>query len=665
MTSTKDDTGTQAFYPGICWYPEQWPESQWRQDAERMRDLGIRMVRLGEFSWSRLQPTPDIWCADWLRRALDLLHKCGLRAVIGTPSATPPRWLLDKFPNMLRVNEYGHADSFGSRRFACLAHAGYVRACVVVARKLAQTFGEHPAVCGWQIDNEYGCHDTAFSYSAAAASLFRRWLRQRYGNITALNQAWGNAFWSMEYGEFSQINPPLPTPAGHNPALLIDFRRFWTERITVFNRRQINAVRRHSPGRDILHDFMGFFTDFDHFAVAAELDAAAWNSYPLGFLARFGGKTERLQYMRTGHPDYAAFHHELYRACGRGRFWVMEQQPGPVNWAPYNPIPAPGMVRLWMLEAFAHGAEVVSYFRWRQAASGQEQMHAGLFSPDDSPAPAAMEVAQAAREISQLPPAALVPPNAEVALVFDYESIWMADIMPHGDMPPLAVMLDFYSALRRAGVEVDIVPPNANFDGYKMVVAPLLCAPPKDFACRLRAADCTTLFGPRAGSKTSLFAVPPGLPPSNLRELLGLTVLRVDSLPPEIPVPIRWRGGASEHEESHTAMRWREMVHPHSAQTLATFEEDGHGAVFAHNGCFYLACRPGAALLDAVVAAALRHAGVEALPPPSDMRAKRRGDLVWLFNYGKQPAKPHLPGEVVIGESGDIPPRGVAALRVE
>jgi len=649
------------FSLGVCWYPEQWPESDWRRDAERMFDMGITVVRLGEFAWSRLQPARGQWDGDWLRRALDILHESGLHAILGTPGAAPPRWLLDQFPDMLRVDAGGAASAFGSRRFACLAHPGYARACVCVARRMAREFGGHPAVCAWQIDNEYGCHDTAQSWSARAAVLFRRWLRTRYRDIDALNRAWGNAFWSMQYADFAQIEPPRPTPGGNNPAHVLDFHRFWSARTATFNRRQANAVRRHSPGRDVLHDFMGFSTGFDHFALAADLDLAAWNSYPLGFLARHGGGGDnaREKYLRIGDPDHAAFHHDLYRACGRGRFCITEQQPGPVNWAAYNPLPLPGAVRFWTWEAFAHGAEMVSYFRWRQMPRAQEQMHAGLLRPDDRPAPGAAEVAQVARELAALPESAFAPAApAEVALVFDYQSCWMRDALPHGDAPALATCLAFYAALRRAGVDVDITPPHADFTARRLVVAPLLLAPPEDFAARLQSAGCTALFGARCGSATAEFALADDLPPGNLREALGLTVLRVESLPPTVEAPVAWRGA----ENRGAAIHWREVIDAHDAQTLATFA-DGGGAVLVRGGAFYLACRGNAALLDAVVARALRHAGVEAAPPPADVRVRRRGDVAWLFNYGDAPATPHLAGDMILGEAGAIPPGGVLALR--
>ncbi|MEK9978550.1 MAG: beta-galactosidase, partial [Paracoccaceae bacterium] len=136
------------------------------------------------------------------------------------------------------------------------------------------------------------------------------------------------------------------------------------------------CIIQHAP---IAHNYRGRITDFDHYKVGDDLDIASWDSYPLGFLEdRVGADVaHQKHYARQGDPDFQAFHHDLYRTVGKGRWWVMEQQPGPVNWAPFNPDPLPGMVRLWTWEAFAHGAEAVCYFRWRQAPMSQEQMHAG------------------------------------------------------------------------------------------------------------------------------------------------------------------------------------------------------------------------------------------------------------------------------------------------
>ena len=203
----------------------------------------------------------------------------------------------------------------------------------------------------------------------------------------------------MEYRHFDEIELPNRTPTDPNPAHALDFRRFSSDMVREFQRLQVDILRQLSPGRAITHNFMAGFTDFEHFDVAADLDFASWDSYPLGFLASFPlfSEAHRSHFMRSGDPDHVALHHDLYRACGQGRWWVMEQQPGPVNWAPYNPAPLPGMVRFWALEAFAHGAEVVSFFRWRQAPFGQEQYHSGLNLPTGEADSACAEISPTER----------------------------------------------------------------------------------------------------------------------------------------------------------------------------------------------------------------------------------------------------------------------------
>jgi beta-galactosidase GanA len=252
--------------------------------------------------------------------------------------------------------------------------------------------------------------------------------------LEALNAAWGNRFWSMEYRSFDEIDLPMGAVTELNPSHRLDFFRFSSDQVASFNAEQVAILRELSPDRFVTHNFMGAFLDFDHWKLGAGLDFASWDSYPLGFTdtAPMIERADKERYAQTGHPDISAFHHDLYRGVGRGKFWVMEQQPGPVNWARWNPSPAPGMVRLWAWEALAHGAEVVSFFRWRQVPFAQEQMHAGLNRPDNVLDVGGVEAARVAAELKsawwQEASRAAVA-KAPVALVFDYESAWIARIV--------------------------------------------------------------------------------------------------------------------------------------------------------------------------------------------------------------------------------------------
>jgi beta-galactosidase len=247
-----------------------------------MRDLGLRYVRIGEFAWSRLEPAPGKYDFGWLQEVLDLAAQRGLSVVLGIPTATPPKWLVDRMPDMLAIDQDGRPKIFGSRRHYCFSHPGYRGEAARIVTKLAETFGQHPAIVAWQTDNEYGCHGTVLSYSDAARIGFRKWLQGKYQTIDHLNQAWGNVFWSMEYQSFDQIELPNLTVTEPNPAYALDFRRFSSDQVKSFNQEQATFIRRLSPDRTVLHNFMGEFLAFDHFDVADDLDAASWDSYPLG-----------------------------------------------------------------------------------------------------------------------------------------------------------------------------------------------------------------------------------------------------------------------------------------------------------------------------------------------------------------------------------------------
>ena len=638
---------------GVCYYPEHWPESVWEDDARHMAQLGLSRVRIGEFAWSKIEPEPGHYDWDWLDRAVDMLHAHGLGIIMGTPTATPPKWLVDTMPDMVAIDAQGFPRNFGSRRHYCFSHEGYQQASAKIVAAMAQRYGKHPAIVAWQTDNEFGCHDTAVSYSQAARTSFRGWLANRYPSADALNAAWGNVFWSMEYRSFDEIELPNLTVTEANPAHLLDFRRFSSDQVVRFNRAQADIIRACSPGRDVVHNFMGFFTQFDHHAVGHDLDVASWDSYPLGFLEQFWfSKDEKLRYMRQGHPDIAAFHHDLYRGCAKGRWWVMEQQPGPVNWARFNPAPLPGMVRLWTLEAMAHGAELVSYFRWRQFPHAQEQMHSGLLRPDRSEDVAAHEVRQLKSDIEGISAAEGHVNTApkSVALLFDYQSDWVTEIQPQGaGFSALRMAFEFYTAARKLGLDVDIIHPEAALDGYAMVMAACLPIISEKTVAALSAFQGRILIGPRTGSKTASFGIPAELPPGDLRALMPIKVLRVESLPPE------W----AERGDGFELRHWLE--HIESDLIAEEMLIDGRAAVYSNGRARYICGWPDTALLTRLIGKMANETGVNIMPLPDDLRIRRAGNLNFAFNYGTDMLP--IPGgenrRYILG-GPEIPPAGVS-----
>ena len=667
---------------GVCYYPEQWPEDWWADDARRMRDIGISHVRIAEFAWSVIEPEPDHFEWSWLDRAIETLHDQGLSIILCTPTATPPKWLVDAHPDILAVDAQGVTREFGSRRHYCFSSAVYRQQSQRITRLMAARYGEHPAVTAWQTDNEYGCHDTVLSYSAAARRAFRGWLKVRYQNIEALNHAWGSVFWSQCYRAFTEVDPPVAAVTETNPAHRLDWQRFASDEVVAFNREQVQILRELSPGRSLTHNFMGFFTGFNHHDVAADLDVASWDSYPLGFTQMFFlSPDEKTRWARSGHPDIASFHHDLYRGMcvgnsicksaddgtgsshdkKTGRWWVMEQQPGPVNWAHWNPLPYDGMVRLWTWQAFAHGAELVSYFRWRQAPFAQEQMHAGLLRRDRSDDQGALEAAEVGKELAllrqKLPIDNLsVRPN--VALVFDYDALWMTQIQPQGaDYNGLELCFRIYSALRQMGLDVDVVSPHAVLTNYRLIVLPAMTHVSAALLAKLNASTAEIVLGPRTGSKTANFQIPANLAPGVLADLTGITVQRVASTPPGITHEILLDG------QTLTATRWREELRLNAATAEAWFE-DGGVAISRHRLVRYVAAWLSPNSWYTLLRIAAVDAGVVVTDLPAALRVSRLGELTMVFNFGDESLTwmPSYRAENLLG-GALLAPRDIAVWR--
>ncbi|WP_171232232.1 beta-galactosidase [Ruegeria sp. HKCCA4812] len=609
---------------GVCYYPEHWPETMWADDAAQMVETGLTWVRIGEFAWSRIEPQSGVFKFEWLDRAIETLGGAGLKVVLGTPTATPPRWMLDKHPDMLAADENGNLRKFGSRRHYCFSHQSYIDESTRIVRILGERYGKNPHVVAWQIDNEYGCHDTTLSYSAAAQQAFRYWLAERYGTIETLNQAWGNVFWSMEYRNFSEVDLPNQTVTEPNPAHVLAFRRFSSDQVAGFNKAQVDALR---PLTDapLLHNYMGRILDFDHFKVGADLDIATWDSYPIGFLSDRldADDAHKTAFLQQGDPDMQAFHHDLYRAVGRGRWWVMEQQPGPVNWAPYNPAPLPGMVRLWSLEAVAHGAEVVSYFRWRQAPFAQEQMHAGLMTSNNHPAAALAEARQTADDLNSL--GAVQQIQAKVAILFDYASDWAWSTQPQGaGFDYFRLVFSAYRALRRAGLSVDFVSAKDIPGNYSVIFAPGLATMDPDVEQRLAERCDLAILGPRSGAITRDFQIPEKGRPGLSR--IDCDVDLVETLPPTVERAVKGGG---------TARHWIDRLSGTAKDLLSL--EDGTPALKAGDGIWYLAGFPDADLWDRVIAMAAEEADLTLRRMPQGLRLRETANHDFLINYNAGP----------------------------
>lgn len=466
---------------GVCYYPEQWPRPRWAVDAELMAQAGLRHVRIGEFAWAAYEPERNRFDWEWLDSAIDTLANAGLEVTLGTPTATPPIWLAMERPEILSVGPDGSRRPYGTRRHTCPTSAAYREEAARIVTVLADRYGDLKPITAWQIDNEPGNHDSARCWCEECESAFTAWLQDRYGSIDALNAAWGTIFWSQVYPSFESVRLPRPAPTSHSPSLRLAQLRFASGQVVAGLEDQAAIIRRRSEGRDITVNFYAGDTFVDYRAVARIGGIGAIDSYPHG----------------AESSDEVRFWHDLARGIsGTNRGWIMEQQPGAINWTPLNPPVPDGQVAEWLEDAAVDGVERAYLFRWRAALAGQEQYHTGMLRHDGSRDRAFDEVAATAAALQ-----AITPSPAEMAVIYDYEDAWAFDIEPHRESLTHRQMVVAAHAAARSLGTVDVVGWEDDLSRYRIVLVPaaVLASPEKGTYLNDAAVSGTTVVvGPRS-----------------------------------------------------------------------------------------------------------------------------------------------------------------------
>lgn len=512
---------------GTAWYPEQWPESRWDADLIQMQQAGIHMVRVGEFAWSRMEPKEGHYDLDWLDRAITAAAKHNIYTVLGTPTAAPPAWLTQKYPETLRVLEDGQRAEHGNRQQFNWANPKYREMARKIAEQMAKRFGRNPYVLGWQIDNEYA----EVSFDPETRAQFQQWLKARYGTLDNLNTRWTTAYWSETYTAWDQI--PIQVGYG-NPGLLLNWMRFVSDTWRSYQKNQLDVIRANSDLRQfITTNTMGWFDGFDHYTVEQDLDLAAWDDYV--------GQAH-LDPVRNGAT------HDLTRGFKGKNFWVIETQPGSVNWADINNSLDKGEIRAMAWHDVAHGADAVSYWQWRSALNGQEQYHGTLVGPDGAPVPLYEEVAQIGKEFAKAGPVlAGTSPKSELAILNSYDSRWAIQWQKHNNKyNPVEEILAYYRPLRAIAPSVDVIPATAPLSQYKLVVAPGLNVLSDAAAKNLEAyveSGGHLVLGQRSGMKDDDNSLQTERQPGPLSTLLGGRVEQYYALLNPVPVQGNWGTG--------------------------------------------------------------------------------------------------------------------------
>jgi beta-galactosidase len=615
--------------PGIAfggdYNPEQWPRETWHEDVRLMREAGVSLVSVGIFSWALIERREGEFDFAWLDEVIDLLHDNGIAVDLGTPTASPPAWFFAEHPDARVITRDGTAMGFGSRGMASHSSPAYRAAIVRIATALAERYGSHPAVVLWHVHNEYGV-PAGEDYSEQSTRAFRGWLRERYGTLDALNDAWGTAFWGQHYGEWDHIGAPAAAPSVVNPAQRLDFQRFTDHQLRQCFIAERDAIRAHAS-QPITTNFMANqHWGCDLWAWAREVDVVSDDHY-----------------LWAADEDAhigLAIAADLTRSVAGGHPWIlMEHSTSAVNWQPRNIAKRPGEMARNSLAHVARGSDAVLFFQWRAGRSGAEKFHSAMLPHAGRDSRVWREVVALGSDVSRLAPVVGSRVEADVAILWDFESFWAQDLewRPTDDLSHRERIRAFYERLWRDGITADFALPGQDLSRYRLVIAPAQYL--------LTAADAANLTRYVAGGGTlvvSYFAavvdehdrVHEGGFLAPLREALGVDVEEFLPLRAGQAAEVRWRG------ETLPADHWQEALRVHGAEVIGSYAAGpaaGGPAITRHRlgegTGWYISTRLGGDALRTVLAEAYADAGVAPAGTPEGLEVVRRrsGERLFLF----------------------------------
>ncbi|MFC4504388.1 MULTISPECIES: beta-galactosidase [Streptomyces] len=653
--------------------PEQWPESVWQDDVRLMREAGVTMVSVGIFSWALLEPSPGEYDFGWLDRIVGLLHENGIRVDLGTPTVVPPVWFYRAHPEALPVTPEGVRLEFGSRGAVCHSNADYRAAAANITTRLAERYGDHPALAMWHVHNEYGVPVSA-CYCDSCAAHFRRWLETTYGTVDAVNAAWGTAFWGQRYPGFADINPPRATPTVGNPGQALDYKRFADATMRENFVAERDILHRLAPGVPVTTNFMTALSQcdsVDYWAWGREVDIVTNDHY----LITDGRRT---------HVNLAMAA-DLTRSVAGGAPWILlEHSTSGVNWQPRNPAKAPGQMARNSLGHVARGSEGAMFFQWRQSRRGAEKFHSAMVPHGGTDTRVWREVVELGASLDSLAALRGTRTEADVAVLWDWHSWWAQNLAwrPTEDADPRERADAFYEALYDRHLTVDFAHPESDLSTYPLVVVPALYLMTEAAGNNLREYvenGGTLVVSFFSGIVDEHDAVHEGAYPGALRDVLGLTVEEFAPLLPGESVRLTGPDGSEPAGDV-----WTEFLVPRGADTVWTYADGltaGRPAVTRHRlgrgTAWYVSTRLGHEGLDALLGRAAEDAAITPRADlPRDLEVVRRsgesGRYLFAINHTATDAKVPLDAsgtELLTGERAvgrlAVPAGAVRVVRLD
>ncbi len=574
---------------GVYYYPEAWNPDQWDRDFKKMEDMGFEFTHMAEFAWAQMEPVEGQYDFKWLDKAVELAAKHHLKVIMCTSSATPPVWLIKKYPEVLVELPTGQTAEHGTRQHGSWSNPKFRELVTRLDAAQAKHYGNDKRIWGWQIDNEpshYGTYD----FSPAVQKNFKAWLQQKYKTIAALNEAWGTAFWSGVYTDFSQVeipNAPRLISGVASPISIVDFKRFSADECAGFISMQYNTLRESiTKDQFVTSNFMHIHTDVDPWR-NKDLDFISYTMYPVaGYTAGVGD-----QGFRLGDPWRISWANDFFRPL-KGVTGVMELQPGQVNWGSYNPLPYPGVIRAWLWNAFAGGLDFICSYRFRQPLYGGEQFHYGMVGTDGATelfgGQQYSEFMKEIRELRKLyKPKAPMPAEyaaRKTAVLYNPDNIWETEVQKQTyQWDEVGLITRYYSNLKSLCVPVDIVGEDRDLSAYPVVVAPAYQMVDKALVEKWRkyaengghlVLTCRTGLKDRNGH---FFEAPWG---DAIASLIGAKIAMYDELSKETKATVTF------NTKNYTWNVWGDILEPYfGVETWATYADQfyaGKASVVHH-----------------------------------------------------------------------------------
>lgn len=649
-------------YFGACYYPEHWPEERWAVDAKLMKEAHFNVVRLAEFAWIIMEPEEGRFDFAWLDRAIAVMKEQGIQVILGTPTAGPPKWMMDKHPDIYPRDPQGHVRGFGTRRHYCFNNENFKRHTAAIVTAMAEHYGKSKDVIGWQIDNEFGIINTTRCYCDQCLQAFLVWLKQKYRALDELNRAWGTIFSSQLYTSWEQIH--LPTHGvhqHHSPGMMLDFHQFASDSVRAYQKLQVDILRKLAPGQLITHNEMGKFNEINYFKLSEDLDVCSLDVYP------------NLKSVRSERPAYAAEAHDMTRGFKGQNYWVLEHQSGAPGAIVMGPTPAPGELRRWTMQTVAHGGDAIVYFRWRTLNVSIETLWHGILQHHGEPGRKYDEVKRVGAELEKLAPLLKgTAPRPRVAIIRSYENEWSLQLQPQiAGYEYIKHWETYYSYFFEQNIPVDVIPPAGDLSGYDLVVAPNLMMASHDAITQLH--DYVRVGGIvvmdfRAGSREMDNSMSLRKLPGAFRELLGLEIEDYGIIEEAVPNRMRLKDGSGEYPVS----TWYDVIEPQGAEAVAEYTSyyvAGVPAVtrnrYGEGFAYYFATEPDRDGLGAVMDRVVQEAGVSPtlarLPRGVEAVARSAQDgreLIFLINHADESKTVKLDqrytdvltGETIVGE---------------